>query len=112
MKTNKKPARGRVGRALAGSGWTGSLLSLSFNFDFFDGFLTAGPVVLLLEFLDAAGGVDELHLAGEERMARRADFDRDILLGAARLKLVAAPAGDGALFVFGVNAFLHDVFSL
>src|SRR5437764_1864868 len=65
------------------------------------------PVVLLLELLDAAGGVHELHLTGEERVARRADFDGDVLLGAARGELVAAPAGDGRFHVLGVNAFFH-----
>jgi len=33
------------------------------------GLLAVGPVVLALELLDAARGVDVLHLAGEERMA-------------------------------------------
>src|SRR4051794_12118569 len=59
------------------------------------GLLAVAPVVLLLELLDAAGGVDELHLAGEERVARRADFDGNVLAGAARGELVAAAAGDG-----------------
>src|SRR5262249_3264904 len=70
--------------------------------------LAVGPVVLLLEFLDAAGRVDELHLAGEERVTRRADFDGDVLLGASCDELVAATARDGRLDVFGVNAGLHE----
>src|SRR5215470_9310375 len=69
--------------------------------------LAAGPVVLLLELLDAAGRIDKLHLAGEERMAGRADFDGDVLLGAARRELVAATTGDRGGFVLGVNVFLH-----
>src|SRR5262249_38104121 len=66
------------------------------------------PVVLLLELLDAAGGVHELHLAGEEGVAGRADFHRDVLARAAGGELVAAAAGHGRLFVLGVNALFHD----
>src|SRR5262249_29275177 len=69
--------------------------------------LAAAPVVLLGEALHPAGGVDELHLACEEGMAGRADFDRDVLLGAARGELVAATAGHGGLDILGVNAFFH-----
>jgi hypothetical protein len=65
------------------------------------------PVVLLLEFFDTARGVHELHLAGEERMAHGADFDRNILLGRPRGELVATTAGNGSVFVFGVNVFFH-----
>ena len=67
------------------------------------------PVVLALEFLDAAGGVHELHLAGEEWVARGTDFDGDVFLGAAGDELVAAAAGDGALFVFRVDVLLHGL---
>src|SRR5436190_3828722 len=65
------------------------------------------PVVLLLELLQSAGRVDELHLAREERVAGGADFDADGLLGAARLEHVAAAARHGRLVVLRVNAFLH-----
>ena len=73
----------------------------------FAGFLALVPVVLLLEFLDAAGRIDVLHLASEERMTRRADFGVDVFLSAARDELVAATAGDGSFFVFGMDVFLH-----
>src|SRR5436309_14146381 len=46
------------------------------------------PVVLALELLDPAGGVHELHLAGEEGVAGRADLDRDVLARAAGDELV------------------------
>ena len=65
------------------------------------------PVVFALELLDAAGRIDVLHLAGEERMAGRADFDRDVLFGAARDEFIAAATGDGGLDVFGMDAGLH-----
>src|SRR5579884_1403072 len=71
------------------------------------GLLAVGPVVLALELLDAARGVDVLHLAGEERVAGRANFHRDVLPGAARRELVAAAADHGGLDVFRMNAFLH-----
>src|SRR5262249_10350064 len=70
-----------------------------------------GPVVLALELLDAAGRVHVLHLAGEERVTGRADLDRDVLLRAARLELVAAAAGDGGFFVLRVDAVFHGVVS-
>src|SRR3974390_918181 len=73
------------------------------------GLLALVPVVLLLELLDAARRVHVLHLAGEERMARRADFDGDILLGAARLEFVAATALDGRFFILGMDVFLHGI---
>src|SRR5262249_5013801 len=72
------------------------------------GGLALAPVVLALELLDAARGVHVLHLAGEERVTGRADFDRDVLARAARDELVAAAAGHRRLDVFRVNAFLHD----
>ena len=50
---------------------------------------SAALAVLPVEALDAAGGVDELLLAREERMARRADLDVDVLLGGAGLDDVA-----------------------
>src|SRR5262245_40339278 len=64
--------RGSDRRLLLGGGLLGggSLLALA---------LALVPVVLLLELLDAAGGIDELHLAREERVAGGADFDRDVL---------------------------------
>src|SRR5438309_213280 len=65
------------------------------------------PVVLALELFNAPGSVDVLHLAGKERVASRADFDRDVFARAACDKLVAATANDGRLNVFGVNAGFH-----
>ena len=44
------------------------------------GFARVGGGVLAAEALDAAGGVDQLLLAGEERVAGGADFDDDVAL--------------------------------
>ena len=74
-------------------------------------FLAIGPIVLLLELLNPASGIDKLHLAGEERMAGRANFDGDIFPRAARDELVAAAAGDGGFLVIGMNAFFHGLSS-
>src|SRR5439155_24027401 len=83
-----------------------------FGSRFFGGFggllLALIPVVFALELLDAAGGVHVFHLAREERMAGRADFDGDVVLGAARDELIAATAGQGGFFVLWVNTLFHD----
>src|ERR1019366_5051039 len=63
--------------------------------------------VALLEALDAAGGVDELGLAREERMAVRADLEAQLGLRALCLPRVSARAVHGHLVVLGVNFFLH-----
>src|SRR5207247_4768298 len=63
--------------------------------------------VLTQEALDQAGGIDELLLAREERMAGRADLDVDLGDGGAGLDDVAAGTDDLRLVVPRVNAFLH-----
>jgi hypothetical protein len=74
--------------------------------DFF-GLLALVPVVFALELLDPARRIDVLHFAGEERVARGANFRGDVFLRAARRELVAATAGDRRLFVFRMNVFFH-----
>jgi hypothetical protein len=66
------------------------------------------PVVLTLELLHPARGIDEFHFAGEERMTCGTDFDRNVFARAARGELVATPAGDGGFFIFWMNVFFHD----
>ena len=51
-------------------------------------------LVLIIEALNATFSIDELVLAREERMAHSANFDLDVLFGRARLKAIAASAGD------------------
>src|SRR5262245_28889008 len=76
---------------------------------FLGGFLALPlPVVLLLELLDPAGGVEVLHLAREERMAGRADFDSDALARAARDELVAAATRHRGFDILGMDALFHD----
>src|SRR5205814_388931 len=104
-KRNKKGKRKTRGLPFASSlGW--ALLGLNSLGGLFL-FLALVPVVLALELFHAAGSVHVFHLAGEKRVARRADFNVDVLLGAARDKLVAATARHHGLFVFRVDVFFH-----
>ena len=63
--------------------------------------------VLAPEALDAASRVDQLLLAGEEGMTRRADVDVQLLLGRAGLEGVPAGTDGHGLVVGRMNAFLH-----
>ena len=60
-----------------------------------------------LEALHPAGGVDQLLLAGEQRVAGRADLETDLFLGRAGLEGVAARAVDLDLVVLGMDSGLH-----
>ena len=79
----------------------------------FSGLLCSGRVfglsaVTLVEAIHASGGVNQLLLAGKERVAGRTDFHVQVaLFGRARLKRLAAGAGNGDLNVFGVNSWFH-----
>src|SRR5690349_2557556 len=74
------------GPAILISGWSESLLGCS-------GFAAAGACVFLLEAINAAGGINQLLAAGEERVAGGADFHADIaLVRRPRLEHVAARA--------------------
>ena len=75
------------------------------------GLLFGGGVgVLFLEALDAASGVHEFLLAGEERVATGADFDAQhvALDGRARLEGMPASAMDGHSVVIGVDPGFHE----
>ena len=62
------------------------------------------------EAFDAAGGVDQLLLAGEERVAGSADFDDDVaLVRGTGLKGIAAGALDVDGVVLRVNCFFWHV---
>ena len=61
---------------------------------------------LAAEALDASCGVDQLLLAGEERVAGGADFEDDVaLVRGAGLKVIAAGALNGGDGVVWVNSF-------
>src|SRR5665809_127061 len=67
--------------------------------------------VARLEAGDAATGVEDLLLAGVERVALRADVGRDLAAvhGAPGLERWATGAGDRGLDVLGVKVLLHRV---
>ena len=69
-----------------------------------------GVGVFLGEAFDAARGVDEFLLAGEEWMAVRADFDAQHVAfdGRARGKRVSAGAVNRNRVIIGVNTGFHD----
>src|SRR4029453_1143538 len=63
--------------------------------------------VLTVEALDPTGRVDQLLLAGEERMAGRADLDVDGRDRRGGLDGIAAGTDDARLLVPRMDAFLH-----
>ena len=63
----------------------------------------------LVEAVNASTGVNQLLLAGIERVALGADFHTNVLLGRTSGKDIAAGAADGGLFVLGMDTFLHFV---
>src|SRR5258708_3792722 len=70
------------------------------------GFAGVGFVELAAEPLDAAGGVDQLLLTGEERVTGGADFDDDVaLVRGAGLEGRSAGAFDVNVSVLRVNTF-------
>jgi len=67
--------------------------------------------VFLIETLDTTSSVNQLLLAGEERMAVRADFNVNVFLGRSRRPGMAAGANDVTFDVFWMNSFFHFHFS-
>ena len=63
----------------------------------------------LVETVDTSTGINQLLLAGIERVALGADFDSDLLLGGASGKYVATSAADCGLLVVRMDAFSHFV---
>ena len=63
----------------------------------------------LVEAINTSTGVNQLLLAGIERVALGADLNTNVLLGGASRKDVATSTADRGLFIFGVDTFLHFV---
>ena len=63
----------------------------------------------LVEPINTSTGVNQLLLAGIERVALGADFNADVLLGGTGRKDVATGAANRSLFVIGMDTFLHVV---
>ena len=63
----------------------------------------------LVEAINTSTGVNQLLLAGIERVALGADFNTNVLLGRTSGKDIAACTADSGLFVLGMDTFLHFV---
>jgi hypothetical protein len=63
--------------------------------------------VTFFEALNTTSCVNEFLLAGEKRVAGRADLGIDLLLGGPGLECVTAEALDGHIGIHGVNTFFH-----
>ena len=63
----------------------------------------------LVEAIDPSTGVNQLLLAGIERVALGADLNADLLLSRTGSKDVATGATDGGLLVVRMDAFFHVV---
>jgi hypothetical protein len=73
------------------------------------GFCLVGLSVLAAEALDASGGIDQLLLAGEKRVAIRADFEVNIaLMGGSGGKRVPAGAHHADFVICGMNLLFHS----
>src|SRR2546423_12586905 len=66
-----------------------------------------GAAVALGEFLNATGGIDKFLLAGEKRMAGRADTDSNVAPGRAGGVHRAARANDIGLVILWMNVCFH-----
>src|SRR5215212_9426137 len=65
----------------------------------------------LLETIDAAGRINKLLLAGEERMALRTELDAELLAGGAGRPRLAARAVDVDLLILRMNLWFHELTS-
>ena len=63
----------------------------------------------LVETINTSTGVNQLLLAGIERVALGANFNTDVLLGRTGSKGVTAGAANGGLLVVRMDAFFHVV---
>ena len=63
----------------------------------------------LVEAINTSTGVNQLLLAGIERVALGADLNTDLLLGGASRKDITTSTANGSLFVVGMDTFLHFV---
>jgi hypothetical protein len=68
-------------------------------------------LVPLFEFLNPAGRIYQLLLAGIKRMAVRTDIYGSAFNSRAGLIGSAAGTGKGGFFVFGVEVFFHQYYS-
>ena len=65
----------------------------------------------LIEAADTSASIQHLLLAGEEGVTLRANFNLNVLLGRPGFDHITAGALNGSLFVIGMDAFLHFMFT-
>ena len=65
-------------------------------------------IISLLEAVYASAGINQLLLAGKERMALGTNFNPDLALGGTGLKGITTGTLYNSLFIIGMNAFSHD----
>jgi hypothetical protein len=76
------------------------------------GLLGTLSLVLSLEFIDASGGIDQLLLTGEKRVAAGANFDADVVfIGGSCTERMSARADYVHLIVCGVDSSFHGLTS-
>ena len=63
----------------------------------------------LVETINTSTGVNQLLLAGVERVALGADLNADVLLSGTGRKDVTTSTANRGLFVIGMDTFLHFV---
>lgn len=64
-------------------------------------------LIFVQETLNATFCIDQLMLAGKERMTAGADFHLDIFFGGPRLNDIAACASHGGFYINWVNSLFH-----
>ena len=65
-------------------------------------------IVALLEAIHTSAGIDQLLLAGKERMALGTDINAKVFLGGRRLDNFAACATDRGRLILGMNTLFHS----
>ena len=63
----------------------------------------------LVETVNTSTGVNQLLLAGIERVALGADLNTDVLLSRTGREDITTGTANGSLFVVGMDTFLHFV---
>ena len=66
------------------------------------------PAIFAAESFNASGGINQLLLTREKRMAVGAYFDVDILQGRARLDNITAGAFDLGFMILGMNTLFQE----
>jgi hypothetical protein len=66
-------------------------------------------LIFFAESFDATGGIDQLLLAGEKRVAFGANLDADVCFGRSDFQHVATGALNGGLMILRMNLAFHFI---